>query len=162
MLINRRSLINRESRCIIEIDEKDGILKPYRFSFGIFLEYCFIIFRNIDLFYVELIMFPLPSRIFCSIGPAVEPQRSQRYRRRYFVDSVFPAPDSPDTMMLWDCFNTFISLNALSPAKIKEEDSLCTLIELKMGREKKQGHCAYRWRRHVAESHPRTFLDKSW
>lgn len=69
-------------------------------------------------------MFPLPSRIFCSIGPAVEPQRSQRYRRRYLVDSVFPAPDSPDTMMLWDCFNTFMSLNALSPAKIKEELAL--------------------------------------
>ena len=32
----------------------------------------------------------------------------------YFVDSVLPAPDSPDTIIDWDCFKTFMSLNALS------------------------------------------------
>lgn len=39
-----------------------------------------------------------PSRINCSICPSCDPHDSQRYRRTYLVDSVFPAPDSPDTM----------------------------------------------------------------
>lgn len=43
------------------------------------------------------------------------------------VDSVFPAPDSPDTMMLWDCFSTFMSLKALSPAREKKLHSALTL-----------------------------------
>ena len=30
----------------------------------------------------------------------------------YLVDSVFPAPDSPDTMMDCDCRNTFMSRKA--------------------------------------------------
>ena len=30
------------------------------------------------------------------------------------VDSVLPAPDSPDTMTDWDCFITFMSRNACS------------------------------------------------
>ena len=32
----------------------------------------------------------IPSRIFCSIGPAAKPPDSQRYRRMYFVVSVLP------------------------------------------------------------------------
>lgn len=60
----------------------------------------------------------LPSKIFCSIGPAADPHKSHIYRRIYFVDSVFPAPDSPDTMIDCDCLTTFISRKALS-AKIK-------------------------------------------
>ena len=35
--------------------------------------------------------------IRCSMGPARVPQHSVRYLRMYFVDSVFPAPDSPLT-----------------------------------------------------------------
>lgn len=37
----------------------------------------------------------LASRIFCSIEPAETATESHRYRKRYFVLSVFPAPDSP-------------------------------------------------------------------
>ena len=35
--------------------------------------------------------------------------------RRYFVDSVFPAPDSPDTMIDWESFPLRNSLRARSP-----------------------------------------------
>ena len=35
----------------------------------------------------------------------------------YLVDSVFPAPDSPDTMIDWLCFSTFMSRYALSAGK---------------------------------------------
>ena len=68
----------------------------------------------LDLVKMVKILDLLPSRIFCSTGPAVDPQRSQRYLRRYFVDSVFPAPDSPETIILCDCFSTFMSLKDLS------------------------------------------------
>lgn len=59
----------------------------------------------------------LPSKIFCSIGPAVDPNKSHKYFNMYLVDSVLPAPDSPETMMDCDCFNTFISRNDLSASK---------------------------------------------
>uniref|UniRef100_A0A224Y390 Putative secreted protein n=1 Tax=Panstrongylus lignarius TaxID=156445 RepID=A0A224Y390_9HEMI len=69
-----------------------------------------------------LVVFALPnasntglaSNIFCSIGPAAVPHKSHRYLSRYFVDSVLPAPLSPETIIDCDCFNTFISLNDLS------------------------------------------------
>ena len=38
----------------------------------------------------------LAFRIFCSkVPPAEVPKLSHKYLRMYFVDSVFPAPDSP-------------------------------------------------------------------
>ena len=51
------------------------------------------------------------------MGPAVVPHSSHTYRNKYLVDSVFPAPDSPDTIIDWDCFRTFMSRNDLSAAK---------------------------------------------
>ena len=42
------------------------------------------------------------------------PQDSVRYLRMYLVDSVFPAPDSPDTMMDWLTLCVFMSLYDLS------------------------------------------------
>lgn len=112
---------------------------------------------------VNMLHIYLPSRIFCSIGPAVEPQRSQRYRSKYLVDSVFPAPDSPDTIMLWDCFNTFMSLNALSPArKRKWQLQYCRhLVERELTVGKYGGRVTYRWRRRGAAFRPETFPDKS-
>lgn len=59
----------------------------------------------------------LPSKIFCSTGPAPLAHKSQRYLRMYFVDSVLPAPDSPDTIIDCDCFRDFMSRNALSAVK---------------------------------------------
>ena len=64
----------------------------------------------------------LPSRIFCSMGPADRPPDSQRYLRMYFVVSVFPAPDSPETTIDWDCFKTFMSRKALSTVKFPMVD----------------------------------------
>ena len=72
------------------------------------------------MYFITLLMpdiIDLPSRIFCSIGPADVPHSSHRYLSKYFVDSVFPAPDSPDTIIDCDCFRTFISRNALSAAR---------------------------------------------
>lgn len=54
------------------------------------------------------------SSILCSSWLMWAPQDSVRYFRMYLVDSVFPAPDSPDTMMDWLILFTFISRNALS------------------------------------------------
>ena len=50
------------------------------------------------------------------MGPAMLPQELQRYLKIYLVDSVFPAPLSPLTIIDWDCLVTFISRNALSAA----------------------------------------------
>lgn len=54
------------------------------------------------------------SSILCSSWLMWAPQDSVRYFRMYLVDSVFPAPDSPDTMMDWLILLTFMSRNALS------------------------------------------------
>ena len=48
------------------------------------------------------------------MGPAWLPHDSVRYFKMYLVDSVLPAPDSPETMMDWERPVVFISLYALS------------------------------------------------
>lgn len=57
----------------------------------------------------------LASRIFDSIGPAPAIEW-HKYLSKYLVDSVFPAPDSPDTIIDCDIFSTLISRIALSAA----------------------------------------------
>ena len=85
---------------------------------------------KINLLLILIFMFwyfaDLPSKIFCSTGPAVEPHNSQRYLNKYLVDSVFPAPDSPETIIDWDCFSPFISRNALSARKEFRNYMICT------------------------------------
>lgn len=58
------------------------------------------------------------------------PPDSHRYRKMYLVDSVFPAPDSPDTTMDWDCLSIFISLRALSTKECKFQQIIEKLTEI--------------------------------
>lgn len=55
----------------------------------------------------------LASNILRSIGPAAAIEW-HKYFNKYLVDSVLPAPDSPDTIIDWDIFRTRISRMALS------------------------------------------------
>lgn len=55
----------------------------------------------------------LASRILASIGPAACIEW-HRYLSKYLVDSVLPAPDSPDTIIDCDSLSTRISRMALS------------------------------------------------
>ena len=48
---------------------------------------------------------------FSTVPP---PNDSVRYLMTCLVDSVFPAPDSPETMMLWDWWKARMSRYALS------------------------------------------------
>lgn len=51
-------------------------------------------------------MMGLEARTFFSIWVSVvEPPTVAKYRMAYFADTVLPAPDSPDTMILWSCFS---------------------------------------------------------
>lgn len=55
----------------------------------------------------------LASRILRSMGPAAA-NEWHKYLSIYFVDSVLPAPDSPDTIIDCETFNTRMSRIALS------------------------------------------------
>lgn len=77
-------------------------------------------FPNLELLLLRVV-FALPnaskiglaSKIFCSTGPAAAIEW-HRYFNRYLVDSVLPAPDSPETIIDCDILKTLISLIALS------------------------------------------------
>ena len=51
-------------------------------------------------------MMGLEARIFFSIWvSSEEPPTVAKYRMAYLAETVLPAPDSPDTMMLWSLFS---------------------------------------------------------
>lgn len=77
--------------------------------------YSFYVIKTLFIYFTHTQSY-LHSTILCSIGPAWVPQLSVRYLRMYLVDSVLPAPDSPDTMIDWLILLTFMSRNALSAA----------------------------------------------
>jgi hypothetical protein len=128
------------------------------FSIYEFLCFCPYLFHNHD----ALTISSSPSRMRPSIGPAACPPVSHKYLSMYLVDSVLPAPDSPETMIDWDCLRTFMSRYALSAAIIAYKKIYSTLFKhleqvLMCFRCPITFLDAYRWRKREEAGPPGTF-----